>query len=50
MLKAARHPGCRLAVAKRLVQVRFERGDYAMLGDISPDIREAMARILVKEE
>jgi len=48
-LRSARHPTCRLAWARRIVQARFERGDYEMLGELSVDIREAMAMKLVEE-
>jgi len=48
-LRSARHPSCQLNLARRVVAVRFERGDYEMLGELSVDIREAMAMKLVEE-
>ena len=48
-LRQARTSACRLAWARRIVQCRFERGDYSMLQELTADIREAMARALVME-
>jgi hypothetical protein len=47
-MKAARTVECRLFHARRLVQLRFERGDYSgVLQVMGADLLEAMARALV---
>jgi hypothetical protein len=38
-----------LSWARQLVDARFTRGDYPMLQTMTADVREAMARALVKE-
>ena len=48
-LKSARTDKCRMYLARRVVQARFERGDYEILGELGVEIREAMARKLVEE-
>ncbi len=50
-LKAARTEECALFHARRLVQMRFQRGDYSgVLQALSADVLEGMARALVNEE
>lgn len=48
-LRSAQSQDCQLSIARRVVQARFERGDYEMLGELGADIREAMAHKLVEE-
>ena len=48
-LRAAQTDGCGLNISRRIVQIRFERGEYPVQA-LEADLRELMAVSLWKEE
>ena len=50
-LNAAQTDGCRMAWARRIVAVKEQRGDYALVihGELTADMRELLALAIVRQ-
>jgi len=50
-LRAAQTDGCRMAWARRVVAVKEQRGDYALViqGELTADMRELLALAIVRQ-